>query len=195
MVDTNLPTGLRAGMTQQPLLSGGSRVDIQTTVTAACVRTHAITPFTPKETKDAMSHTLRICALIASCLSAPLAAEDADPVAGIAIELNALAPQDSGCLLSFVVQNGHTGAISHAVFEAVLFNGTGQVHQLTLFDFGELPPARPRVRQFIVPSLACSEVSRIIFNGAATCTSDDLAPSACLDGLILHSRTDTEVLG
>jgi len=129
--------------------------------------------------------------------ASPLAAQEAaaPQPTGVAIELNATAPQDAGCLLSFVVLNGHEAEITHALYEAVLFDGNGQVHQLTLFDFGALPPARPRVRQFIVPDLACDGLSRIIFNGATRCESAGLAPGACMSGLQLDSRTATEVLG
>ncbi|WP_425038728.1 hypothetical protein [Primorskyibacter sp. S187A] len=114
---------------------------------------------------------------------------------GIDLELNATQAQDAGCLLSFVVQNGHETDLERVVFEAVLFDTAGQVHQLTLFDFGALPAARPRVRQFVVPQLACSDLSRIIFNGASTCDGQDIAPDLCTQGLTLRSRTATELLG
>ncbi|MCH2165297.1 MAG: hypothetical protein MK098_11680 [Marinovum sp.] len=111
------------------------------------------------------------------------------------IELNATNPQDSGCLLSFVVQNGHAHNIDSAVFEAVLFDAQGQVNQLTLFDFGALPQARPRVRQFVVPGLQCNDLSRLIFNGASTCEGDGVNVAMCSEDLTLRSRVATEIQG
>jgi hypothetical protein len=142
-----------------------------------------------------MPQSARLAALLTCLAATPLAADEVAQPAAVDIELNATAPQEAGCLLSFVVQNGHAEEISAAVYEAVLFDGAGQVHQLTLFDFGSLPPARPRVRQFVLPDLACDGLSRIIFNGASTCDSAGLGAGACTDRLTLRSRTPVEVDG
>lgn len=132
------------------------------------------------------------CALLAAT---PLAAQDTDLANRLLIELNAAQPQDDGCKLSFLVQNGHATDIGKAVFETVLFDASGQVDRLTLFDFGALPAGRPRVRQFVIPGTACDGISQILFNGASTCEAGDLGPAACTGDLLLDSRTDTEVTG
>lgn len=132
------------------------------------------------------------CAMLAA---GPLAAQEADLPPAVSVELNAAEAEGAGCLLSFVVQNGHPEAIDRVVYEAVLFDEDGRVAQLTLFDFGALPPARPRVRQFILPDMPCDGITRIIFNGAETCDSAALGTAACTDGLVLRSRTGAEVQG
>jgi len=113
----------------------------------------------------------------------------------LTLELNALEEADGGCLLSFVAQNENAADIDAAVFETVLFNRQGQVSRLTLFDFGALPAGRPRVRQFVVPDLACADLGRVLINGASTCEAGELGASACSDGLSFSSRTDVEILG
>ncbi|MBY6113242.1 hypothetical protein KUW09_05120 [Mameliella alba] len=113
----------------------------------------------------------------------------------VALELNALEPVDGACRISFVVQNGHEADIAQAVYEAVLFDTQGRVNRMTLFDFGELPAARPRVRQFVLAGLACADLGRLLINGAETCEGTGLPGGACTDGLDLRSRTDVEVLG
>ena len=113
----------------------------------------------------------------------------------VSIELNAVERVEESCRISFVVQNGHAFDIEQAVFEAVLFDKKGRVDRLTLFDFGALPSARPRVRQFVVPSLACDSLGRLLINGAQTCTGEDTPKDACDKDLGLLSRTDVEVLG
>lgn len=115
--------------------------------------------------------------------------------AGVSIELNALDPGEGACRISFVIQNGHARDIDSAVFEAVLFDADGRVERLTLFDFGALPAARPRVRQFAVPGLDCDGLGRVLINGAETCAGEGLAPGACMEGLELRSRTDVELIG
>lgn len=138
-------------------------------------------------------------ALIAAALSlspVTVMAQDtdvADP--GLSIELNAATPQDTGCKLSFLVQNTHSAGIASAVFETVIFDAAGQVNRLTLFDFGALPASRPRVRQFVIPGSTCDDISQILFNGAQTCDGSDLPDNACSANLTLATRTKTEVTG
>jgi len=146
---------------------------------------------------------LRVLAFCAAlpCLSGTAMAQS-DQGAHLSIELNAADQVDAACRISFVLQNGHASDITQAVFEAVLFDKEGRVDRMTLFDFGSLPAARPRVRQFVVPDLACADLGQVLFNGAATCTVDGAsndapaqATTACTDGLQLRSLTDTKVTG
>lgn len=132
------------------------------------------------------------CAMLFGCGSS--LADDAEG-AGLMIELNALDPVEDACRISFLAENGHAVDIDAAVFEAVLFDRQGLVDRLTLFDFGALPSARPRVRQFVVPGLACAALGRLLVNGAQTCTGEGLPESACSINLQLRSRTDVEMLG
>lgn len=114
---------------------------------------------------------------------------------GLTVELNTLAEADGGCQVTFVMTNRHQSPIEKAVFETVLFNKAGTVDRLTLFDFGALPSGRPRVRQFVIPDLECSDLGQILINGANTCDAPDLAPGACMQGLSVHSRATVELTG
>jgi|TARA_R110002051_G_scaffold103335_3_gene175121 hypothetical protein len=124
----------------------------------------------------------------------PVSAQDVQG-AYVSIELNALQQVEDSCRISFLVQNGHSFDIEQAVYEAVLFDTDGRVDRLTLFDFGALPSARPRVRQFVVPGLACESLGRLLINGAETCAGADVPEDACGKDLNLRTRTDVEVLG
>lgn len=115
--------------------------------------------------------------------------------AGLALELNTLADAAGGCQITFVIENRHPVAIEQAVFETVLFDNAGTVNRLTLFDFGTLPAGRPRVRQFIIPDLACADLSRVLINGVNSCVAPELAAAACATGLTVKSRVDVEVIG
>ncbi|MCV2893566.1 hypothetical protein [Lentibacter sp. XHP0401] len=122
-------------------------------------------------------------------------AEEAVVGAHLDIELNAAAQTDAGCQLSFLIINGHEQDIAKAVFETVLFDSSGTVMQMTLFDMGELPAASPRVRQFVLPDLACEGLGQVLFNGTQVCHADGVEGNACIDGLTLHSRTSIKVQG
>jgi hypothetical protein len=115
--------------------------------------------------------------------------------AAISIELNAARTTEGTCTLSFVVLNGHAAQVDQAVYEAVLFDASGQVDRLTLFDLGTLPPARQRVRQFSLPGVTCEGLGSVLFNGADTCTGEGLPAGACERDLMLSSRTDIELKG
>ena len=139
------------------------------------------------------THVVALCVTLLAPSGAVLA--ETAQGAHVSIELNALEPVEDACRISFLIQNGHAADIESAVFEAVLFDTEGRVDRLTLFDFGALPAARPRVRQFVVPGLACPALGRLLINGAQTCSGAGLPAGACAKGLELRSRTDVEVLG
>ncbi|EAQ04698.1 hypothetical protein OB2597_05430 [Pseudooceanicola batsensis HTCC2597] len=125
----------------------------------------------------------------------PAAEQPAETGGHLSIQLNALDPVDDACRISFLIRNGHDRDIAQAVFETVLFDTEGRVDRLTLFDFGDLPASRPRVRQFLVPGLDCARLGRVLINGAETCTGEGVEAAACSDGLQLDSRTEAEIIG
>ncbi|MEB8386456.1 hypothetical protein OO012_04380 [Rhodobacteraceae bacterium KMM 6894] len=122
-------------------------------------------------------------------------AQEADLDKAVHIELNTAKSNEKGCTLTFMVTNGHASPIEKVVYETVLFDSAGQVDRLTLFDFGTLPPGRPRVRQFTVPGVACDGLSQVLINGAHTCEAPALASNACEAGLTFNTRTKIEVNG
>ncbi|MEM8575638.1 MAG: hypothetical protein AAGF48_13495 [Pseudomonadota bacterium] len=133
--------------------------------------------------------------LIALNLGSPAAAEIEDVGARLSIELNAAEPTAEGCMFSFLVVNGHPEPIENMILEAVLFDTDERVERLTLFDFGNLPSARPRVRQFVVPGVACGEFGSLLINGAQSCETSVGASPHCEDTLDLHSRIEIELIG
>ena len=125
----------------------------------------------------------------------PALAQEQDLGGKIAVELNAAETREDSCMLTFMITNGTEAEASKIVYETVLFDTAGQVDRLTLFDFGTLPPARPRVRQFAVPQLTCENLGRVLFNGANTCAGEGLDKAVCESGLLPSSRIKIEVLG
>ena len=130
-----------------------------------------------------------------------VAAQETDLKDKILIELNstsqikATANAGQACTLSFVVTNGLEVDLDSMVVETVLFDRSGSVDRLTLFDFAALPQARPRVRQFSVPDLACDQIGRILVNGVQNCSGVGLENAICATAIMTSSRTNIEVLG
>ena len=121
-------------------------------------------------------------------------ADDA-PKAELHIELNTAQDTGNACRLTFVAQNGVGQDIEQAIFETVIFDASGSVLLLSLFDFRELPADTPRVRQFDVPGTACDSLGQVLVNGAHTCSVSDTESDACSAALRVSSRIGVELLG
>lgn len=113
----------------------------------------------------------------------------------ISVELNSLGNLDNGCQLSFLITTTYAAGIESLIVETVLFNSEGGVSRLTLFDFGEIPEGRPRVRQFIVPDTRCEDLSRLLINGINRCEVPGTADPDCQNSLTTSSRTNLEIMG
>ncbi len=123
------------------------------------------------------------------------AQSDEDPAPALALQLNALQDTNSACRLTFLAQNGTGTTIDQAVFETVIFDVSGGVVSLSLFDFRDLPAARPRVRQFDLPGMACEAVGQVLINGASSCQVGGEKSDICHSDLSLSSRISVELLG
>jgi hypothetical protein len=122
-------------------------------------------------------------------------AQTPTPITGVAIELNAADLVGEACRITFVVTNQTSTPIDKAIYETVLFSTDGQVLMLTLFDFGKLPAAVPRVRQFQVSDTACSRIGMVLINGANSCLVDGEEVDACTTGFGTSSRIDIKLQG
>lgn len=120
---------------------------------------------------------------------------DAEQPPRLYLELNALQDVGGACRLTFLARNETGSEIEKAVFETVIFDASGGVVSLSLFDFRGLPPDRPRVRQFDLPGMACASVGQALINGANTCVVDGIESELCQNALSLGSRLEVELLG
>ncbi|MFG6564590.1 hypothetical protein ACGYLI_10230 [Sulfitobacter sp. 1A13421] len=123
------------------------------------------------------------------------AATPASASPALKVELNAADTTEANCKLTFLITNELSAPLDKAVYETVLFDREGTVNRLTLFDFGELPVGRPRVRQFVVPQTTCENLGRILFNGAQSCDGAGIEAGTCESALAPATRTEIEVLG
>lgn len=116
-----------------------------------------------------------------------------EPVAAgspLSIELNKLAGTREGCQLSFVARNDTSQAISAARFEFAFFDRDGLLERLTALNFRDLPTARTKVRQFVLPKVQCETLGRIVINDAVAC--EGISPDACYRALTITNRTNVE---
>lgn len=134
-----------------------------------------------------------LCA--ASVPSTVLAQSTEESQSRLFIELNAIQDVGGACRLTFLARNETRIKIDQAVFETVIFDKSGGVVSLSLFDFRDLPTDRPRVRQFDLPEMACDTVGQALINGANSCVVDGVESSICDESLSLGSRLTVGLLG
>ncbi|OIQ44236.1 MAG: hypothetical protein BM558_08715 [Roseobacter sp. MedPE-SW] len=127
------------------------------------------------------------------CMGLAQSTENASP--SLFLELNAVQDSGTACRLTFLVRNETGQVIDQSIFETVIFDKSGGVQSLSLFDFRELPTNRPRVRQFELPDMACETVGQVLINGANSCRVDGVESEICEKTLSLSSRLTVELLG
>ncbi len=64
-----------------------------------------------------------------------------------------------------------------------------KVSQVLILEFGKLPIGKTKVVQFDLAGQPCSQISRLLINDVAECTSDGKAVDVCMDDL----KTDTRI--
>ena len=134
--------------------------------------------------------------LLAGAVPAVVLAQSAENTSSrLFLELNAVQDVGGACRLTFLARNGTGQTIDQAVFETVIFDKSGGVVSLSLFDFRDLPADRPRVRQFELPEMACDTVGQALINGANSCVVDGAESGVCDEALSLGSRLSVELLG
>ncbi|MEP4039275.1 MULTISPECIES: hypothetical protein [unclassified Pseudophaeobacter] len=111
------------------------------------------------------------------------------------LELNEVQDAGTACRLTFLVRNETGQTIDQSIFETVVFDSSGSVVSLSLFDFRDLPADRPRVRQFELPNMACGTVGKVLINGANSCLIEGVESEICDKYLSLSSRQAVELLG
>ncbi|WP_028034860.1 hypothetical protein [Chelativorans sp. J32] len=124
---------------------------------------------------------------LAAGIGHALAQEDGNPPPSLSLELNGAEASQRGCRLTFVAANRLGKDISRTAYEVALFGKDGVVKRLTVLDFKELPDGETKVRQFDLPDLNCSDLGRILLNGATACEGPEA--SACMERLETATRS------
>ncbi|MEM6464972.1 MAG: hypothetical protein AAF679_00515 [Pseudomonadota bacterium] len=133
-----------------------------------------------------------MCLSLGLLMACSVQAQDASP---LSVELNSATTEGGACRLTFVVTNNLPQGVDSLVLETVLFDASGSVSHITLFDFAALPQSKTRVRQFDVADATCDGIDRLLINGVSACTSGGTDMEGCSALLGWSSRTDIEVLG
>jgi hypothetical protein len=106
------------------------------------------------------------------------ASAQTDGDGALMIELNRVDQIGASCRFTFLADEQPRRGCPRFTLETVIIDAEGVVDRLTLFEFGVLPDGHPRVRQFDVPSLACTDVARILINGVSECGGVDHCAAA-----------------
>ena len=142
---------------------------------------------------------LAVSGLFAAASSVSAFAQDANAAAPVSaahrltVELNALAPSQKGCMMTFGAENDMATPINKISFELAFFNEKNAVDRVSVLDFRDLPLSKKRVRQFDMPGVKCETVSRIIINDTPGC--DGTAAGECKAALTTRSQTSVPFEG
>jgi len=132
---------------------------------------------------------LALCLIVTLPVGAghALAQEGGSPPPSLSLELNGAEASQRGCRLTFVAANRLGQDIARTAYEVALFGKDGVVKRLTVLDFKEIPDGETKVRQFDLPDLDCTELGRILLNGATACEGPEA--SACMERLETSTRS------
>jgi hypothetical protein len=137
--------------------------------------------------------SFRLSAVVALVLGAcPAFAQDAAP--SLALELNGAADTPEGaCRLTYVANNGLAAPLEQTSFQMAVFDTAGAVTRLIVLDFGALTVGKTKVVQFDIPGQTCAQISRIVVNDVAQCTTTGgAAVEGCLTALATASRSSIQ---
>lgn len=134
--------------------------------------------------------TLSAAAIFGSIVAGAGGAFAQDSV--FSLELNNATEIEGGCRLTYVAANNTDIALTQTAYEVAIFDAAGRVSNLLVLEFGELPQGKTRVVQFDLGNQACADISRIIVNNIAECSSSQGSHDVCMSGLATSSRTNVE---
>ena len=105
----------------------------------------------------------------------------------VRIELNALETTDTGCRVSFLIENKNPRALEALRAELAVFNRSGVVQRRMLVDLGPLRQAKTIVKSFVTEQ-RCDDIGSMLVNDVSVCTP--IERDTCLDALELTSRVE-----
>jgi len=133
-------------------------------------------------------------ALGALSFGAQAQSDSASADARLTVELNRLETAERGCRFTFVMRNGLPQPIDQLGLEIAMFGPDGAVTGVVTLDAGALPRAKTRVKRFIVPDIACDNVTRVLLNDVTACEGEALSPQLCIGKLDLSTRVAAEFM-
>ncbi|WP_343081891.1 hypothetical protein [Ostreiculturibacter nitratireducens] len=106
------------------------------------------------------------------------------------LELNTAREVNGGCRLTYVATNNMGVELEAASYEVAVFDKDGAVSRLLILEFGKLPVNKTKVVQFDLAEDSCGNISRLLVNSVAECSTAGGAQEGCMEALATSSRTD-----
>ena len=105
------------------------------------------------------------------------------------LELNNARDINGGCRLVYIAINGTGIVLEKTSYEVVVFDTDERVTQFLILEFGRLAVGKTKVMQFDLPEQPCAQISRLLINDVAECTSNGQPVTVCMDALETRTRT------
>lgn len=132
---------------------------------------------------------------VAALAASPVMAQESAPAPGLALELNAVTPSETGCRITLLATNRLGTEVTRSAFEIALFGTGGGIERLVSLEFKAMPDGKTRVLQFDIGEIGCDTLSRVLINDITACDGEGLDPGACYAALSTVSRLGTVEFG
>lgn len=110
------------------------------------------------------------------------------------VELNKLEPQNGGCRVYLVFDNGTASAFDSLKLDLVVFGTDGVISRRLAIESAPLAADKTTVKLFDLAEVACPDIGRILLNDVLECRDADGDRGDCLDRLYLGSRAGVPFL-
>ncbi len=131
--------------------------------------------------------SIRALLIAAYGMAVPAQADEAND-SMVAVELNKLEANGSGCRPYLVFENKTDLDFGSLKLDLVMFDLDGIIARRVAVEGAPLPPGKMAVKVFDLPDLACDQIGRVLLNGLTQCTDQEGDQSNCLALIDTASR-------
>ncbi len=124
-----------------------------------------------------------------SFAAGPAMAQDAK----LAVELNKMETQGSGCRAYLVVKNEGASEYQSFKLDLVLFQKDGVIGRRFAMDLGPVKPEKRTVKLFDLDNIGCDDIGSFLINDVMECKGTSGPIEDCLARLSVKSLTNVEL--
>lgn len=136
---------------------------------------------------------VKICGLAIALVVGTAATVDAQAEA-LTIELNRLVQDGEGCRFDLIIENALDIGFARFSADLVFFDHSGVVSARAAAHFGRLRPNKTHLRSFVLSSLNCADVGRVLLNEVTACQHTAETEFDCMDAIEVRHRGGVDLI-
>ncbi len=135
-----------------------------------------------------LRYPLHVCAVTILLFAAAAGARAQTEI--LSVELNKVEQTEEGCRFSLLIENESDVAFAEFGMDLAFFDQGGVLATRVTANFGKLRRDKIHLRTFVIQSLDCNVVGRVLLNDVTVCRHDSDAPLDCLEAVDVSHRGD-----